>query len=283
MAERVQKFTSDGTFVTKWGTRGSGDGQFYTLTGITVDSAGNVYITDRNNERIQKFTSNGTFVTKWGTMGSEDYLSYFPQDIAVDSVGNVYVTGYSSNYYLKDRVRKFTSTGAFITEWGGNGGADGKFVDIGGIAVDGVDNVYVADSGNKRVQKFTSSGTYVSTLDVPYSYPHYITVDSTGNVYISVSGRIMIFTGQGGTPAPTTTPTVSPVKQVPGGSAVPHALNNDGLYKDVNGNGAIDFNDVVLFFNNMDWIATNEPVSAFDFNKNGQIDFNDVVILFNEM
>jgi PKD repeat protein len=70
---------------------------------------------------------------------------------------------------------------------------------------------------------------------------------------------------------------------VPGGSAVPHDLDHDGLYEDVNGNGVLDFNDVVLFFNQMDWIAENEPVSAFDFNHNGQIDFNDIVILFNDL
>lgn len=73
------------------------------------------------------------------------------------------------------------------------------------------------------------------------------------------------------------------VAVVPGGSAVPHDLTGSGLYKDVNGNGAIDFNDVVLYFNQMDFISTNEPVAAFDFNKNGQIDFNDIVMLFNEM
>jgi len=75
----------------------------------------------------------------------------------------------------------------------------------------------------------------------------------------------------------------SPVQQVPGGSDVPHDLNQDGLYEDVNGNGAGDFNDVVLFFNQMDWIVENEPVAGFDFNHNGTIDFNDVVLLFNTL
>ncbi|WP_440950689.1 dockerin type I domain-containing protein [Methanosphaerula subterraneus] len=64
---------------------------------------------------------------------------------------------------------------------------------------------------------------------------------------------------------------------------MPTDTNGDRLYDDVNGNGHIDFSDVVLFFNNMDWIATNEPVSAFDFNRNGHIDFNDVVLLFNQV
>ncbi|WP_440950231.1 carbohydrate-binding protein [Methanosphaerula subterraneus] len=82
------------------------------------------------------------------------------------------------------------------------------------------------------------------------------------------------------TTSPTTAPTPLPL---PSSVDAPRDLNGDGLYEDVNGNGSLDFNDVVLFFNQLDWIAENEPVSAFDFNKNGQIDFNDIVILFNEL
>jgi hypothetical protein len=57
--------------------------------------------------------------------------------------------------------------------------------------------------------------------------------------------------------------------------------DGDGVYEDVDGNGSLGFNDVVLFFNQMDWIELNEPVSCFDFNGNGRIDFADVVTLFN--
>ena len=54
----------------------------------------------------------------------------------------------------------------------------------------------------------------------------------------------------------------------------------DGWYEDINGNGRIDFNDVVVFFKNIQWIALHEPVPGFDYNGNGRIDFNDVVQLF---
>ncbi|ACL18013.1 C1 family peptidase [Methanosphaerula palustris] len=59
--------------------------------------------------------------------------------------------------------------------------------------------------------------------------------------------------------------------------------DHDGLYEDLNGNGVLDFNDITLFFNQMDWISGHEPLGAFDFNGNGQIDFNDIVILFNSL
>jgi PKD repeat protein len=70
---------------------------------------------------------------------------------------------------------------------------------------------------------------------------------------------------------------------LPGVSNPPTDPDSDGLYEDLNANNRLDFNDVVLMFNQMEWIAANEPVSAFDFNGNGRIDFNDIVMLFGEI
>ncbi len=69
---RIQKFDSNGNFITKWGSQGSGDGQFIQLNDVAVDSSGNVYVADYGNNRIQKFDSNGNFITKWGSHGSGD-------------------------------------------------------------------------------------------------------------------------------------------------------------------------------------------------------------------
>ena len=65
------------------------------------------------------------------------------------------------------------------------------------------------------------------------------------------------------------------------GAGVP--TDADGFFDDVNGNGRKDFADVVLFFNQMTWIAEHEPVALFDYNGNGRIDFADVVWLFNHL
>jgi PKD repeat protein len=54
----------------------------------------------------------------------------------------------------------------------------------------------------------------------------------------------------------------------------------DGLYRDVNGDGKVDFYDVIDFFINLEWMAINEYAPFFDFNHNGFIDFGDVITLF---
>ena len=57
--DRIQKFTTNGTFVTMWGEEGEGDGQFEHIHGVDVDSEGNVYVSDVDQPSIQKFSTDG--------------------------------------------------------------------------------------------------------------------------------------------------------------------------------------------------------------------------------
>lgn len=67
------------------------------------------------------------------------------------------------------------------------------------------------------------------------------------------------------------------------GSDPPTDPDGDGQYEDVNGNERLDFNDVVVFFQNMDSDVVTSNVDKFDYNENGRIDFDDVVTLFKEV
>ncbi|MBV6341335.1 6-bladed beta-propeller [Candidatus Magnetobacterium casense] len=197
---RIHKFTSDDKFIAKWGSKGSGDGQFDRPYGITLDNSGNVYVADTYNNRIQKFTSDGKFITKWGSFGSGDGQFAYLQGITVDGNSNVYVVDQGN-----DRIQKFTSDGNFIAKWGSNGSGDGQFAYLQGIAVDGSGNVYVVDQGNGRIQKFTSDGKFITkwgsngSYDGQFVYLHGIAVDGSGNVYVSDSSnsRINKFTSDG--------------------------------------------------------------------------------------
>lgn len=73
------------------------------------------------------------------------------------------------------------------------------------------------------------------------------------------------------------------LRPLPGFMNPPTDPDGDGLYEDLNANGAKDLNDVVRFFKNIVWMIQNEPAACFDFNGNGNLDLNDVVRLFKEM
>jgi hypothetical protein len=183
----VQKFNSSGTFVTSWGTQGSGNGQFIAgAGGAAVDSAGNVYVADPGNHRIQKFTSAGAFITSWGGLGSGNGQLSGPSGVAIDASDNVYVADTGNH-----RIQVFTTAGAFVRKWGSNGSGDGQFNLPRALAVDGSGNVHVADTGNSRTQTFDSIGTFLSscgsvgTSNDEFNEPQGIAADSTGNVYVA--------------------------------------------------------------------------------------------------
>jgi len=199
---RIQKFTSDGTPVTSWGTFGTANGQFKQPWGVAVDSAGNVYVTDYWNHRVQKFDSNGGYLTQWGGTGTADgqFATSTPMGgLAVDSAGNVYVADQNNN-----RIQKFSSTGTFLAKWGTVGSGDGQFRQPQDVAIDGAGNVYVTDKGNSRIQKFTSSGTFLAKWgssgpgDGQFVSPWGITVDSAGNVFVVEQSFMYV----GGYPGP---------------------------------------------------------------------------------
>jgi tripartite motif-containing protein 71 len=85
---RIQKFTSNGTFLMQWGTFGNKTGEFLLPLGIDSDSLNNIYIVDQAKSQIQKFTSNGTFLMQFGNKTAFKEL----EDIEIDSFHNIYVT-----------------------------------------------------------------------------------------------------------------------------------------------------------------------------------------------
>jgi hypothetical protein len=147
---RIQKFDSNGTFLAKWGSEGSGDGQFNWPAGVWVDNSGNVYVADYNNHRIQKFDTYGAFLAKWGSEGGGDGEFKNPTGVWVDDSGNVYVAERGNH-----RIQKFDPNGTFLAKWGSQGSGDGQFDGPVGVAVDSSGNVYVTDTGNSRIQKFS--------------------------------------------------------------------------------------------------------------------------------
>ena len=176
---RVQKFNSDGTYLSQFGSTGSGDGEFQKPFGIAIDTSGNVYVTDMGNNRIQKFNSDGTYISQFGSTGSGDGEFQVPVGIAIDTSGNVYVTDVENN-----RIQKFNSDGTYLSQFGSQGSGDGEFQMPFGIALNTSGDIYVADSSNNRIQKFSPSIFSVTANGDPFvSYNFSVKARSTTNNY----------------------------------------------------------------------------------------------------
>src|SRR5262249_35078075 len=83
-----------------------------------------------------------------------------PTDVAWDAAGNIYVADGFGN----SRIAKFDKAGKFIKSWGSRGSENGQFNTIHGIVIDAQGNVYVADTGNKRIQVFDGDGNFKSQI-----------------------------------------------------------------------------------------------------------------------
>ena len=171
--------------------------------GVAVDSAGNLYISERGPNRIRKVDTSGTITTFAGGMlgssgdGGPATAAGFnsPGGVAVDGAGNVYIADSGNR-----RIRKVDTTGTITTfAGGGPGPSDGD----GGpataallslpsdVAVDSARNVFIADTFGDRIRKVDTSGT-ITTIAGPANaaqldLPTGVAVDGVGNVYIADS------------------------------------------------------------------------------------------------
>jgi sugar lactone lactonase YvrE len=178
----IRKITPTGMVATLAGSPGSvgtEDGQgaaarFYQPTGIAVDSAGNVFVSD-TNATIRRITPTGVVTTPFGMAGDIRIVDGVgtsarfrqPEGLTMDRAGNLYVADKQGN-----AIRKITPTGE-VTTLAGSGeveqgsvdgtGAAARFATPGGVAADGAGNIFVADVGNHAIRKITPAGV-VSTF-----------------------------------------------------------------------------------------------------------------------
>lgn len=176
-----------------WGSNGTGDGQFTIPRSAAVAPDGSIYVADSGNHRIQVFDSAGNFLMKWGGEGSGPGQFSEPWGIAVGPDGTVYVADTWNH-----RVQLFTPTGDYISAFGSFANVQhdaqdqpGTFWGPRDIAVDAQGNVYVTDTGNKRIQKFTADGQFLQTFGgggiIPGAFeePVGIDIDNQGNIYVA--------------------------------------------------------------------------------------------------
>jgi sugar lactone lactonase YvrE len=180
--------------------------------GIAIDASGNVWIADTGDQWVEEYNKSGSYVGAIGGCPSSQCAANgqlrAPWGVAFDATGNIWVTDGSNN-----RVQQFTSSGAWLqtippTCFGvvypacGGSSANGSFSAPKGIALDSTGNVWVADSGNNRVQELNSSGSYLTAIGAGYNgisgaigstgigsgqfnAPYGITIDSSNNIWVA--------------------------------------------------------------------------------------------------
>ena len=172
---------------------------------VRIDKDDNIWVVDKGSDMILKLNPQGRVVWVFGRKGEASHLTTPPDfastlsgllsragaaitapannnprnpvpvhrdnafnqptDVAWDSQGN----SYFSDGYVNSRVGKANARGEWISSWGSLGTGPGQFDTPHGIAVSPKDEVFVADRGNRRIQVFNTSGTFLRqfTIDVP--------------------------------------------------------------------------------------------------------------------
>jgi hypothetical protein len=227
----VRKVAADGTITTVAGTgiRGySGDGgpataaQLNRPRGIVVDSSGNVYIADTDNQRVRKVTTDGNIATYAGNgtpayggdtgLATDAWLSS-PCGLALDSSGNLYIADLQNNVIREVTVSDgdiSTVAGAYNAGYFGDGGKDTSALlnSPSSVALDSAGNLYIADYYNHAIRKVSVSTALISTVagngtpgysgdaaaatSAQLNLPWGLAVDSSGNIFIGDSGNNVI-------------------------------------------------------------------------------------------
>ncbi len=183
-------------FAGKFGSYGSGNGQFDMPYELDADAQGNIYVPDTHNNVVQKFDANGNFVLKFGSYGSGNGQLDRPYGLGVDASGNVYVADTYNN-----RIVKFSGTGTHLATFG-----DTILNHPGAVKFDQSGNMYVTDIDNRRVVKFDANGNMLLTFgsygtgNGQFSDLRGIAIAPNGNVYVvdnNQANRVQVFNSNG--------------------------------------------------------------------------------------
>jgi peptidylamidoglycolate lyase len=150
---RVVKFSASGKYLLAWGKKGSKESEFDIPHGISLDSNGNVYVADRENNRIQVFDPNGKFIKQladksFGSICSVAFNKTGSKLFSVDDFRFLKLKHRGSDVFVIDPTDKVQS------RFGRSGFYKGATTWYHDLAVDQDENIYVGDILGNTIQKF---------------------------------------------------------------------------------------------------------------------------------
>ena len=178
--QKVQIFSSDGTYLRSFGRDGNQEGEFIRPTGIAYLNNGNIVVADSIKNRLQIFTEQGEYLTQIGGEGNLDHQFNYPWGLSVDSDGNIIVA--DSNNKL---IKIFTPSGQFLRKFG----AEDLLVDpIHCIQKD--QYFLVSDNGDHSIKVFNADGDFLYKFgnggegDGVFDNPYCLSVDKEGHLMV---------------------------------------------------------------------------------------------------
>lgn len=191
----VTVFDPSGNFVTQWGRRGQGPGQVFNFPRIVaVDDQDHVYVA--SDENVRKFDRHGNYLAMWEETGvrGDTKCAYArcARGMAVDRLGRIWMAMHDD-----DRLVRLDPATGDRTRFGGPGTAPGQFARPWGLAIRG-DELYVADSGNARIQVLDLDGQVLRTFGRRGAAPGRLlrptglAVDAAGRVFVADAGNARI-------------------------------------------------------------------------------------------
>ncbi len=189
-------------------------GELDSPIGAATDASGHVWVSSAASDTVARYSAGGVLEASYGSYGPSGGQFNEPAGIAVDHTGDVYVADKKNN-----RIEELSATGAFVKTFGWGvtngkpefevctseckpgqpGNAAGQMNEPAGVAVDGTGNIWVADTGNSRIQEISSEGTSPRTIGTGQLSGPLGVIVAEGKVYVAdtQNNRVAVFSTGG--------------------------------------------------------------------------------------
>ena len=188
--QRIERFSSSGTFLNTGGFRGIGTDAFSWPEDAAVAPDGTLWVADTRNSRLEHWPASlsATGVTDVGTKGAGVGQFNYIEGLTVDSAGIVWVADSNNN-----RIESYNPSGGKFTIYGAKGSGTCQFNHPEAVAVGSGGKIYVADTLNNRIVDMSVSGGACTGFTATYSTglngPQGAALAGDGTVWVADSGN----------------------------------------------------------------------------------------------